>query len=201
MHTNTISSDASYRCLLQEEDQQGFAGVTVGTRLLVEARNVVKAHIATVAKLVLPTSDKILLMSNYVIRKLHMAKSKPYIPDFRSAIDHFFPHVGGSLVIDEVERNLKLDAEAPRMTLYRFGNLSSSTVWYELAYAEAKRRIKKGDRIWLMAYGSGFKCSSIILHAMRSVDQEKMNPWFGEIDDFPMQLNVERVPEYFKEAR
>lgn len=178
----------------------GFVGVTVGTGLLVEARNAIKAHIATLAKLVLPTSDKILLMSNYLIRKLRLAKSKPYTPDFRHAIDHFFPHVGGSSVINEVERNLKLDAEAPRMTLYRFGNLSSSTVWYELAYAEAKRRIKKGDRIWLMAYGSGFKCSSIILRAMRSVDQDKTNPWLGEIDDFPIQLNLERVPEYFKET-
>lgn len=143
----------------------GFVGVTVGTGLLVEARNAIKAHIATLAKLVLPTSDKILLMSNYLIRKLRLAKSKPYTPDFRRAIDHFFPHVGSS-VINKVERNLKLDAEAPRMTLYRFGNLSSSTVWYELAYAEAKRRIKIGDRIWLMAYGSAklmiFQSSSIL---------------------------------------
>jgi len=39
------------------------------------------------------------------------------MPDFSRAIDHFFPHVGGSFIIDEVERNLKLDVEAPRMTL------------------------------------------------------------------------------------
>lgn len=117
VQTNTISSDTSYRALFQEEDPHGFVGVTVGTGFLVEARNAIKAHIATLAKLVLPTSDKILLMSNYLIRKLRLAKSKPYTPDFRRAFDHFFPHVGGSSVINEVDRNLKLDAEAPRMTL------------------------------------------------------------------------------------
>ena len=111
-----------------------------------------------------------------------------------------FPHVGASIVIDQVERNLKFDAEAPRMTLYRFGNLSSSTVWYELAYAEAKGRIKKGNRLWQIAFGSGFKCSSVIWQAMKNIDQEKINPWFGEIDDFPVELSLGPLPSYFKET-
>ena len=73
------------------------------------------------------------------------------------------------------------------MTLYRFGNVSSSTVWYELAYAEAKGRVKRGDRVWQIAFGSGFKCTSLIWEAIRTVDGgEKMNPWTDEIDDFPV---------------
>ncbi|KAJ8441829.1 LOW QUALITY PROTEIN: hypothetical protein Cgig2_021519 [Carnegiea gigantea] len=99
---------------------------------------------------------------------------------------------------EDSQRNLKLDAEAPRMTLHRFGNLSSSTVWYELAYAEAKRRIKKGNRL---AFGSGFKCSSVIWQAMKTVDQEKINPWFDEIDDFIAKLNLGPPPPYFEETR
>jgi len=202
VHTNTASSDTSYSCIFREEDSQGIVGVTVTKSLLVEARKAITAHITTLGKLVLPTSDKILFALNYLIRKLHLAKTKPYIPDFRRAINHFFPHVGGSVVINEVERTLKLDVEAPRMTLYRFGNLSSSTVWYELAYAEAKRKIKKGDRVWQFAFGSGFKCSSVIWHAMKSADREKINPWFDEIDDFPGKLNSGPVSDsYFEETR
>lgn len=80
--------------------------------------------------------------------------------------------------------------EASKITLRRFGNTSSSSVWYELAYAEAKGRIKKNDRIWQMAFGSGFKCSSLIWRAMRSVDSNDLkNPWNGEIDTVDLNLN------------
>ncbi|KAH7862737.1 hypothetical protein Vadar_008752 [Vaccinium darrowii] len=68
------------------------------------------------------------------------------------------------------------------MTIYRFGNTSSSSVWYALAYAEAKGRIRRGDRLWQMAYGSGFKCCNVIWRAIGSVDpRDQVNVWSDEI--------------------
>ena len=98
-------------------------------------------------------------------------------------------------MLDEIEKNLALTQwhmEPSRMTLYRFGNTSSSSLWYELAYAEAKGRIKKGDRLWQIAFGSGFKCNSAVWRALRTVDptkeKGKCNPWMDEIDEFPVQV-------------
>nr|GFD00098.1 3-ketoacyl-CoA synthase 11 [Tanacetum cinerariifolium] len=93
-------------------------------------------------------------------------------------------------VLDELEKNLDLSEwhmEPSRMTLYRFGNTSSSSLWYELAYCEAKGRIRKGDRSWQIAFGSGFKCNSAVWRALRTIDPAKeKNPWMDEIHEFPV---------------
>ncbi|KAL6966816.1 3-ketoacyl-CoA synthase 20 [Sarracenia purpurea var. burkii] len=82
--------------------------------------------------------------------------------------------------------------EPSRMT-YRFGNTSTSSLWYEVAYSEAKRRIKKGDRIWKITFrsgSSGSKCNSAVWWALKSIDptKEKMNPWEEENDEFPIHV-------------
>jgi 3-ketoacyl-CoA synthase len=55
------------------------------------------------------------------------------VPDFKLALEQFCIHEGGRGVLDEMERSLGLGAwhmESSRMTLYRFGNTSSSSLWY-----------------------------------------------------------------------
>ncbi|KAH9760821.1 3-ketoacyl-CoA synthase 11 [Citrus sinensis] len=95
-------------------------------------------------------------------------------------------------VLDELEKNLQLSdrhMEPSRMTLYRFGNTSSSSLWYELAYSEAKGRIKRGDRTWQIAFGSGFKCNSAVWKALRTINPAKeKNPWMDEIHQFPVDV-------------
>ncbi|KAL4372592.1 hypothetical protein AHAS_Ahas06G0281200 [Arachis hypogaea] len=102
---------------------------------------------------------------------------KPYIPDFKLAFDHFCIHAGGRAVIDELEKNLQLlpcHVEASRMTLHRFGNTSSSTIRYELAYIEAKGRMRRGNKVWQIAFGSGFKCNSAVWEALLLMDHGKI---------------------------
>lgn len=192
VHTHTASSDRSYNCIFKDEDCQGYKGVIITKDLITVAIKAIETNITALGKLVLPVSEQLLFITNYLIRYLHVAKIKPYVPKFNHQFDHFFPHVGGKPVLDELQKSLEFDEnqmEASRMTLYRFGNISSSSIWYELAYAEAKGRIKKGDRMWQIAFGSGFKCNSAIWRAIRTVEFEKGNPWSDEIDEFPVDVS------------
>ncbi|KAJ9547746.1 hypothetical protein OSB04_020289 [Centaurea solstitialis] len=203
VHTNTSSSDRFYNCILREEDQAGIIGVTINKDLIAAAAATIKPNLAAVGRLILPVAEKFRYLKNRVGRKLlPTLKIRPHVPDFSTAVEHFLPHVGGKPVLDELQKTLRFsdtDMEASRMTLYRFGNTSSSSIWYELAYVEAKGRVKKGDRVWHIAFGSGFKCCSVIWRAMRTVDHDDKNPWTDEIAEFPVTLkDCGPMPVFFE---
>lgn len=42
------------------------------------------------------------------------------------------------------------------------------SVWYELAYIESMSGLKAGQRVWQLAFGSGFKFNSAVLVANRN---------------------------------
>merc|ERR1719345_358775 len=59
----------------------------------------------------------------------------PYVPDFTKAFEFVCVHTGGRAVIDAMEANLALPSyylEPSRLSLYRYGNVSSASIWYEL---------------------------------------------------------------------
>ncbi|PWA79411.1 very-long-chain 3-ketoacyl-CoA synthase, Thiolase-like protein [Artemisia annua] len=206
VHTNTSSSDLSYNCILREEDNAGIVGVTINKDLLKAAVATIRPNVATVGHLILPIREKLIYVINYIARKIiPKVNLQPYIPDYSKAVDHFLPHVGGRPVLDELQKTLGFsddDMEASRMTLYRYGNTSSSSIWYELAYVEAKGRVKKGDRVWQIAFGSGFKCQSVICRAMKSIDHDDSNPWTDEIHGFPVNLgDMEPFPVFFESSK
>lgn len=70
--------------------------------------------------------------------------------------------------------------EASRKTLERFGNTSSSSIWYELAHLEANSKVKKEDRVCQIAFGSGFKCNSVVWKALRTVAVPSKSPWIQD---------------------
>ncbi|KAL0923870.1 hypothetical protein M5K25_004651 [Dendrobium thyrsiflorum] len=192
VRTHKGADDKCYTCVTQEEDVDGEIGVSLSKDLMAVAGDALKTNITTLGPLVLPMSEQLLFFATLVGRKLLKMKIKPYIPDFKLAFEHFCIHAGGRAVLDELEKNLQLSEwhmEPSRMTLYRFGNTSSSSLWYELAYSEAKGRIKKRDTIWQIAFGSGFKCNSAVWKALKTVNPAKeKNPWMDEIDNFPVAV-------------
>lgn len=192
VRTHKGADDKCYGCVFQEEDEQKSIGVALSKDLMAVAGEALKTNITTLGPLVLPMSEQLLFFATLVARKVLKMKIKPYIPDFKLAFEHFCIHAGGRAVLDELEKNLELTdwhMEPSRMTLNRFGNTSSSSLWYELAYTEAKGRIKKGDRTWQIAFGSGFKCNSAVWRALRTINPAKeKNPWMDEIHEFPVHV-------------
>ncbi|KAL3925376.1 MAG: hypothetical protein SGPRY_003665 [Prymnesium sp.] len=114
----------------------------------------------------------------------------PYVPDFSKAFQWICVHTGGRAVIDAIEKNLSLPPhflEPSRLSLFRYGNVSSASIWYELELvgmygnacgaqrdggalppAGGERRLQKGDRVWQIAFGSGFKCNSAVWQCLRN---------------------------------
>ncbi|XP_010683564.2 3-ketoacyl-CoA synthase 11 [Beta vulgaris subsp. vulgaris] len=192
IRTHKGAEDRSYSCVYQKEDESKTVGVSLSKDLMAVAGEALKANITTLGPLVLPMSEQLLFFVTLVARIAFKMKIKPYIPDFKLAVNHFCIHAGGRAVLDELEKSLALSPwhmEPSRMTLYRFGNTSSSSLWYELAYAEAKGRIKRGHKTWQIAFGSGFKCNSAVWQALRTINPAKeKNPWMDEIQQFPVDV-------------
>ncbi|CAL9173335.1 unnamed protein product [Musa hybrid cultivar] len=192
VRTHKGADESSYNCVFQHEDDEGKVGVALSKDLMKVAGDALKANITALGPLVLPLSEQLLFVFNLVARRALRMRIPSYIPDFKLAFEHFCVHAGGRAVLDEVEKSLELTdrhMEPSRMTLYRFGNTSSSSLWYELAYSEAKGRIKKGDRTWQIAFGSGFKCNSAVWRALRTINPTKeKNPWMEEIHEFPVRV-------------
>ncbi|XP_074285777.1 3-ketoacyl-CoA synthase 4-like [Silene latifolia] len=193
VRTHRGADDKAFKCVYQEQDEIGKTGVSLSKDLMAIAGEALKINITTLGPLVLPVSEQLLFFGMLVARKVMNSKLKPYIPDFKLAFDHFCIHAGGRAVIDELEKNLQLSevhVEASRMTLHRFGNTSSSSIWYELGYIEAKGRMRRGHRVWQIAFGSGFKCNSAVWQALRNVKPSPKSPWLDCIERYPVQISA-----------
>ncbi|CAA3030803.1 3-ketoacyl-CoA synthase 5-like [Olea europaea var. sylvestris] len=191
VRTHKGADDMAYRCVYEEEDPQGKSGISLSKDLMRIAGDALKSNITTVGPLVLPASEQLLFVLTLIARKVFSPNLRPYIPDFKQAFEHFCIHAGGRAVINELQKNLDLSAEhveASRMTLHRFGNTSSSSLWYELSYIEAKGRMRKGDRIWQIAFGSGFKCNSAVWKCNKTIKTPADGPWFDCIEKYPVHI-------------
>lgn len=191
VRTHKGADDKAYRCVYEEEDSQGNVGISLSKDLMAIAGEALKSNITTLGPLVLPASEQLLFLFSLIARRIFNRRLRPYIPDFKQAFEHFCIHAGGRAVIDELQKSLELTAEhveASRMTLHRFGNTSSSSLWYELNYIESKGRMRRGDRVWQIGFGSGFKCNSAVWRCNRTIKTPVDGPWSDCIHRYPVHI-------------
>lgn len=198
VRTHMGSNHQAYQSVFQKPDEAGNVGVSLSRDLLQVAAKALTTNISALGPQVLPYSEQLRYGWSWITKNIWPpAKGKEvYVPNFKKAFEHFCIHAGGKAVVDAVEKSLNLqkeDGEASRMTLYRFGNTSSSSVWYELNYLEAKGRVKRGDRVWQIAFGSGFKCNSAVWKCISEIDPKARSAWSDRIHLYPIDTGIPDV--------
>ncbi|KAG2401509.1 3-ketoacyl-CoA synthase [Vigna angularis] len=187
--TQRAFDDKAYFSAFREEDSEGKLGVTLKRDLLNVAGETLRANISILGCEILPLSEKFRCGVS-LIKKKFIKSEGTYVPNFKTVIQHFCLPCSGRPVIREIGKGLKLserDIEPALMTLHRFGNQSSSSLWYELAYLEAKERVHKGDKVWQLGMGSGPKCNSVVFKCIRPIVGEyNKGPWADCIHGYPI---------------
>ncbi|XP_019199884.1 PREDICTED: 3-ketoacyl-CoA synthase 5-like [Ipomoea nil] len=193
LRTQGAFDDRRYNAAIRDEDSEGLTGMRLNGDVLFVAGETLQTHIPILGAKFLPITEILRFLASAFKRKFIDKSTEIYVPNFKSAIQHFcFPATGKS-VVRETAKRLKLgdiDMEAALMTLYRFGNQSSASLWYELAYLEAKERVKKGDKVWQLGMGTGPKCNSLVLQCIRPIlGEAQKGPWADCIHKYPIPLS------------
>ncbi|XP_065871489.1 3-ketoacyl-CoA synthase 19-like [Euphorbia lathyris] len=187
VRTHIGSNDEAYGCCIQVEDDCGYGGFLLTRSLTKAASKAFTMNLKVLVPKILPAAE----LLRYVFRYMRQNKSKNTSLDYTSlnlktGVEHFCIHPGGKAVIEGLGKSLGLDdydLEPARMALHRFGNTSAGGLWYVLGYMEAKKRLKKGDRILMISLGAGFKCNNCVWEVMKDLEDE--NVWKESIDEYP----------------
>ncbi|KAA8533807.1 hypothetical protein F0562_031324 [Nyssa sinensis] len=192
LRTQRTFDDKAYHSAIREEDTNGITGVTLRKDLLQVAGETLRSNVTVLGSSILPFFEMFRYVVSILWKKFMDKSAEIYVPDFRQVIQHFCLPCSGRPVIREIAQGLKLgerDIEAALMTLHRFGNQSSSSLWYELAYMEGKERVKSGDKVWQLGMGTGPKCTSLVWECIRPiVGEANRGPWADTIDRYPVSI-------------
>ncbi|KAE8670434.1 3-ketoacyl-CoA synthase 21 [Hibiscus syriacus] len=196
VRTNIGSNDEAYGCCIQVEDKQGYNGFLLTRNLTKAAAKAFTMNLKVLVPKILPTLELV----RFAVVSAYKTNKKTATPEsssttsssktnlnLKTGIDHFCIHPGGKAVVDGLGKSLGLteyDMEPAQMALHRFGNTSAGGLWYVLGYMEAKKRLKKGDKVLMISLGAGFMCNNCVWEVMK--DLENGNVWEDCLDRYPV---------------
>lgn len=77
-------------------------------------------------------------------------------------IDWFVPHQANIRIIESAAKRMKLPMEKVFITLDRTGNTSAATIPIALDIARAEGKLKKGNKLLMVAFGAGLTWGSVV---------------------------------------
>ena len=92
------------------------------------------------------------------------------------------PHQANVRIIDGVAKRLHFPSERVFVNIQRYGNTSAASIPIAIAEAEHQGRLRRGDKVLLVAFGGGFTWGASVLE------------WYGAHDGV-------RAPSPFERAR
>nr|AGT16174.1 acyltransferase [Saccharum hybrid cultivar R570] len=186
--TTVAADDDAHSAIVQREDGDGLVGISLSKSLPKVAVRAFAANMTRLAPRILPVRELARFAAVVACRKLlrwrrssssaGSATSNNKV-NFKAGADHFCLHPGGVAVIDAVKRDMGLeerDVEPSRMTLHRWGNTSTSSVW-------PRGGSRGGGRVLMVTFGSGFKCNSCVWEV--TGDMADKGAWADCIDSYP----------------
>ena len=116
LHTVRVqgSGQTAYECVYETEDENGERGVRLSKDIVKVAGKTMEKNFTMLGPSILPLSEQawvvLSILGRFLMKSLgktlgedaaaKLPKIKPYMPDFKTGIDHFCIHAGGRAVID-----------------------------------------------------------------------------------------------------
>jgi 3-oxoacyl-[acyl-carrier-protein] synthase-3 len=103
-------------------------------------------------------------------------------------IDILIPHQANIRIIDGVAKRLRFPSEKVFVNIQRYGNTSAASIPIAICEAEATGRLRRGDKVLLVAFGGGFTWGASVLE------------WFGAHDGVRPLSPLERASRALEEV-
>jgi 3-oxoacyl-[acyl-carrier-protein] synthase III len=103
-------------------------------------------------------------------------------------IDILIPHQANVRIIDGVAKRLRFPPEKVFVNIQRYGNTSAASIPIAICEAEATGRLRRGDKVLLVAFGGGFTWGASVLE------------WFGAHDGVRPRSPLERAGRALEEV-
>ncbi|KAK2956280.1 putative 3-ketoacyl-CoA synthase 9 [Blattamonas nauphoetae] len=201
IRTNCAFNDSCFSSIQNEEDEFGQVGLRLSRTLRKPMGVALRMNINQLCPYIIGAQDQLLMTLNRMLSLFSNApqRKKRYTINFTKYINHFCIHAGGLKLIADIKHNLHLNDEQispPLSTLFRYGLLSGSSQWYQLALLERKKKINRGDKIWQLSYGSGFVVVSATWLALKGSEREPLGQVWPEALEDPEYDYVKAYREW-----
>ena len=103
-------------------------------------------------------------------------------------IDLLIPHQANVRIIDGVAKRLRFPPEKVFVNIQRYGNTSAASIPIAICEADSSGRLRKGDKVLLVAFGGGFTWGASVLE------------WFGAHDGVRPLSPLERAGRALEEV-